>query len=82
MKLGHERGRAHFRVSIEGRRMCGVRGSCVWIELVDVNHWIGLRIGVQWSPDYPKTNFNAFFPLDEATNEHIDVQSDSRHPRW
>ena len=30
----------------------------------------------QDSPDYPKTNFNAFFPLDEATNEHIDVQGD------
>ena len=28
----------------------------------------------QDSPDYPKTNFNAFFPLDESTNEHIDVQ--------
>jgi len=28
----------------------------------------------QGSPDYPTTNFNAFFPLDEATNEHIDVQ--------
>jgi beta-glucosidase-like glycosyl hydrolase len=25
-------------------------------------------------PSYPKTNFNAFLPLDEATNEHIDVQ--------
>jgi beta-glucosidase-like glycosyl hydrolase len=30
----------------------------------------------QDSPDYPTTNFNAFFPLDEATNEHIDVQDD------
>jgi beta-glucosidase-like glycosyl hydrolase len=28
----------------------------------------------QDSPDYPKTNFNAFLPLDEATNEHVDVQ--------
>jgi beta-glucosidase len=28
----------------------------------------------QDSPDYPKTNFNLFSPLDEATNEHIDVQ--------
>ena len=28
----------------------------------------------QDSPDYPKTNFNALFPLDEATNEHVDVQ--------
>ncbi len=28
----------------------------------------------QDSPNYPKTSFNAFFPLDEATNEHIDVQ--------
>jgi hypothetical protein len=28
----------------------------------------------QDSPNYPKTNFNVFFPLDEATNEHIDVQ--------
>ena len=28
----------------------------------------------QDSPNYPKTNFNGFFPLDEATNEHIDVQ--------
>jgi beta-glucosidase len=30
----------------------------------------------QDSPDYPTTNFNAFYPLDEATNEHIDVQDD------
>ncbi|KAF8487510.1 glycoside hydrolase family 3 protein [Russula ochroleuca] len=28
----------------------------------------------QDSPNYPKTNFNAFLPLDEATNEHVDVQ--------
>ncbi|KAF8496226.1 beta-glucosidase [Russula emetica] len=28
----------------------------------------------QDSPNYPKTNFDGFFPLDEATNEHIDVQ--------
>jgi beta-glucosidase-like glycosyl hydrolase len=28
----------------------------------------------QDSPNYPKTNFNAFKPLDEPTNEHIDVQ--------
>ena len=30
----------------------------------------------QDSPDYPTTNFNAVYPLDEATNEHIDVQGD------
>ena len=30
----------------------------------------------QDSPDYPTTNFNAFHSLDEATNEHIDVQDD------
>ena len=30
----------------------------------------------QDSPIFPKTNFNAFDPLDEATNEHIDVQDD------
>src|SRR6266571_1692170 len=30
----------------------------------------------QDSPSYPHTNFNAFLPLDEATNEHIDVQDD------
>ena len=30
----------------------------------------------QDSPDYPTTNFNAFVPLDEATNEHVDVQGD------
>ncbi|EKM59357.1 glycoside hydrolase family 3 protein [Phanerochaete carnosa HHB-10118-sp] len=30
----------------------------------------------QDSPDYPSVNFNAFFPLDEATNEHVDVQDD------
>jgi beta-glucosidase len=28
----------------------------------------------QDNPDYPKTNFNRFYPLDPATNEHIDVQ--------
>lgn len=30
----------------------------------------------QDSPSYPQTNFNAFLPLDEATNEHVDVQDD------
>jgi beta-glucosidase-like glycosyl hydrolase len=30
----------------------------------------------QDSPSYPKTNFNAYHPLDEATNEHVDVQDD------
>ena len=30
----------------------------------------------QDSPNYPKTNFNQADPLDEATNEHIDVQDD------
>ena len=30
----------------------------------------------QDSPSYPTTNFNAFFPDDDATNEHIDVQDD------
>ncbi|KAI9434675.1 beta-glucosidase [Lactarius indigo] len=30
----------------------------------------------QDSPSYPHTNFNAFHPLDQATNEHIDVQDD------
>ena len=30
----------------------------------------------QDSPSYPKTNFNAFLPLDEVTNEHINVQDD------
>ena len=30
----------------------------------------------QDSPSYPQTNFNAYHPLDEATNEHIDVQDD------
>ncbi|KAI0248423.1 beta-glucosidase [Lactifluus subvellereus] len=30
----------------------------------------------QDSPEYPKTNFNAFHPRDEATNEHVDVQGD------
>jgi beta-glucosidase-like glycosyl hydrolase len=28
----------------------------------------------QDSPNYPTTNFDAFHPLDESTNEHIDVQ--------
>ena len=43
---------------------------------------MAMRILASWyflgqdSPDYPTTNFNAFFPLDEATNEHIDVQDD------
>ncbi|OBZ74882.1 putative beta-glucosidase L [Grifola frondosa] len=26
--------------------------------------------------NYPDVNFNAFFPLDETTNEHVDVQDD------
>ncbi|KAG6828183.1 hypothetical protein H0H92_008842 [Tricholoma furcatifolium] len=30
----------------------------------------------QDSSDYPTTNFNAFYPDDEATNERIDVQDD------
>ena len=29
----------------------------------------------QDSPKYPKTNFDAFHPLDEATNEHVFVES-------
>ena len=29
----------------------------------------------QDSPTYPTTNFNAWDPLDESTNEHIDVQN-------
>jgi len=39
-------------------------------------------IVVQWyflgqdSPNYAKTNFNAFLPLNEAMKEHIDVQDD------
>jgi beta-glucosidase len=28
----------------------------------------------QDNPDYPKTNFNRFYPLDPVTNEHVDVQ--------
>jgi beta-glucosidase len=30
----------------------------------------------QDSPNYPKTNFDVFSPLDEAMNDHIDVQDD------
>ncbi|KAI9432198.1 beta-glucosidase [Lactarius indigo] len=30
----------------------------------------------QDSASYPHTNFNAFHPLDQATNEHVDVQDD------
>jgi beta-glucosidase len=30
----------------------------------------------QDSPNYPTTNFDASHPLEEATNEHIDVQDD------
>ena len=30
----------------------------------------------QDSPSYAHVSFNAFLPLDEATNEHIDVQDD------
>ena len=30
----------------------------------------------QDAPSYPPTNFNAFLPDDDATNEHIDVQAD------
>jgi beta-glucosidase-like glycosyl hydrolase len=43
---------------------------------------MAIRILASWyllgqdSPDYPTTNFNAFFPHDEATNDHIDVQDD------
>ena len=42
---------------------------------------IATRILAAWyllgqdSPEYPSTNFNAFHPDDEATNEHIDVQA-------
>ncbi|KAF8260207.1 glycoside hydrolase superfamily [Lactarius quietus] len=32
----------------------------------------------QDSPSYPHTNFNVFHPLDDATNEHVDVQDDHR----
>ncbi|KAH9028191.1 beta-glucosidase [Lactarius pseudohatsudake] len=43
---------------------------------------MAIRILAGWyllgqdSPSYPHTNFNAFHPLDQATNEHIDVQDD------
>jgi beta-glucosidase len=30
----------------------------------------------QDTPSYPKTNFNAFLPDDETTNERVDVQED------
>lgn len=30
----------------------------------------------QDSPSYPRVNFNAFLPDDEATNERVDVQAD------
>jgi len=30
----------------------------------------------QDSGNYPDVNFNAFFPQDQATNEHVDVQAD------
>ena len=30
----------------------------------------------QDSPDYPAPNFSAFRPLDEATNQHVDVQGE------
>ncbi|KAI0041683.1 glycoside hydrolase family 3 protein [Auriscalpium vulgare] len=30
----------------------------------------------QDAPSFPKTNFNAFEPLDLATNQHVDVQDD------
>ena len=42
---------------------------------------IATRILAAWyflgqdSPTYPPTNFNAFSPDDDATNEHIDVQA-------
>ncbi|KAL5520254.1 hypothetical protein ACEPAG_9467 [Sanghuangporus baumii] len=39
------------------------------------------RIAASWyflhqDEDYPAVNFNAFNPVDEATNEHVDVQDD------
>ncbi|KAL5479045.1 hypothetical protein ACEPAI_2333 [Sanghuangporus weigelae] len=39
------------------------------------------RIAAAWyfvhqDEDYPVVNFNAFDPVDEATNEHVDVQDD------
>jgi beta-glucosidase-like glycosyl hydrolase len=43
---------------------------------------MAIRIIAPWylleqdSPDFPKTNFNSWKPLDEATNEHVDVQDD------
>ncbi|KAF7305507.1 Glycoside hydrolase family 3 protein [Mycena chlorophos] len=30
----------------------------------------------QDAADFPTTNFDAFFPLDDATNEHVDVQEE------
>jgi hypothetical protein len=41
------------------------------------------RIPTSWyllgdSPNYTKTNVNAFLPLDEAMDEDIDVQDDYR----
>ena len=33
----------------------------------------------QDSPKYPVPNFNAFEPLDDSTNEHVDAQGDGGH---
>jgi beta-glucosidase len=52
------------------------------IDLSNYPPVIATRILAAWyflhqdSPTYPSTNFNAFSPDDDATNERIDVQAD------
>lgn len=53
-------------------------GSISEVRLDDM----ATRIIASWyflhqdDPSYPTPNFNAFKPLDEATNERVDVQDD------
>jgi len=68
-------GRWHFGADLTA---CVLNGTIPESRVDDM----ATRILASWyllgqdSPDYPTTNFNANHPLDEETNEHIDVQDD------
>jgi beta-glucosidase-like glycosyl hydrolase len=66
-----------------------LRGSTIWVRLLgmDLNHaetcpTSATRIIAGWyfvhqdAGNYPTTNFDAFNPASEETNEHVDVQED------
>ncbi|KAH8985173.1 beta-glucosidase [Lactarius akahatsu] len=59
-----------------GTSYFGAKPYCARVDDMATRILAGWYLLGQDSPSYPHTNFNAFHPLDQATNEHIDVQDD------